>query len=127
MMGILVLSIAVGNFVVGSSHALVAAQSTEARHLVAATPVLVVIGLLHLLVGVALTRGRDGLRIVAVLVTGLTSLAAASSAAMFAAGVDPFTWSGAGRPPTTGIGLLVVAAIVYGVAAIAAGSGPVED
>ncbi|HEX5823748.1 MAG TPA: hypothetical protein VFY18_04735 [Candidatus Limnocylindrales bacterium] len=126
-MGIVVFSIAIGNQVVGSSHALVASQAEAARHLVTATPILVAIGLLHVITAVALARGRDGLRIVAVLVTGLASLAAASSAAMFAAGVDPFSWSGGGQPPTSGVALLVIAAIAYGSAAVAAGSGPAES
>jgi hypothetical protein len=125
-LGILVFSIAIGNFVVGSSHAVVPAQGDVALRFVAATPVLVVIGLLHLVAAIALVRGRDGLRIVAVLATGLTSLATAASAAMIAAGVDPFSWSGAQPPSSGGIGLLIIAALLYGTAAVAAGSGPVE-
>ena len=125
-LGILVFSIAVGNFVVGSSHAVVPAQGDVALRFVSATPVLVVIGLLHLATAIALVRGRDGLRIVAVLATGLTSLAAAASAAMIAAGVDPFSWSGTQPPSSGGIGLLIVAALLYGAAAVAGGSGPVE-
>lgn len=125
--GVLIVSIAIGNLVVGSSHSVVPAQGDVALRYVAATPVLAVIGLFHFLVALALVRGRDGLRIVAVAATGLTSLAAAASAAMIAAGIDPFSWSGAERPSTGGIALLVIAAAVYGVAAVAAGSGPVED
>ena len=124
--GILVFSIAIGNFVIGSSRAVVPAQGDVALRFVAATPVLVAIGLMHMVVALALIRARDGLRIVAVLATGLTSLAAASSAAMIAAGVDPFSWSGVVRPSGGGIGLLVLAAILYGTAAVAAGSGPAE-
>ena len=122
-LGILVLSIAIGNFVVGSSHTVVPAQGDVALRFVAATPVLVLIGLLHLVAAIALVRGRDGLRIVAVMVTGLMSLAAAASAAMIAAGVDPFSWSGAQPPSSAGIGLLIVAALLYGAAAVTAGSG----
>jgi hypothetical protein len=125
-LGILVFSIAIGNFVVGSSHAVVPAQGDVALRFVAATPVLVAIGLLHMIAAVAFVRGRDGLRILAVLATGLTSLVAAASAAMIAAGVDPFSWSGAQPPSSGGIGLLIVAALLYGTAAVAAGSGPVE-
>jgi hypothetical protein len=125
--GVVILSIAIGNYVVGSSHSVVPAQGDVALRFVAATPTLVAIGLLHVVAAVALARGRDGLRIVAVLATGLTSLAAAASAAMIAAGIDPFTWSGAERPSTGGIALLIVAAILYGIAAVAAGSGPPED
>jgi hypothetical protein len=126
-MGIVIFSIAIGNFVIGSSHAVVPAQGDVAVRFVAATPLLVGIGLLHMLAAIALVRGRDGLRIVAVAATGLMSLITAASAAMIAAGVDPFSWSGADRPSTGGIGLLVVAAIVYGAAAIAGGSGPAGE
>jgi hypothetical protein len=124
--GIAIFSIAIGNFVVGSSHAVVPAQGDVALRFVAATPLLVGIGLLHLLAAIAFVRGHDVVRIVAVTASGLMSLATAASAAMIAAGVDPFSWSGAERPSTGGIGLLVVAAIIYGAAAIAAGSGPTE-
>jgi hypothetical protein len=124
--GVMVLSIAIGNYVIGSSHAVVPAQGEVALRFVAATPILVAIGLLHMLTALALVHGRDGLRLLAVLVTGLTSLAAASSAAMIAAGVDPFSWSGAAHPSAGGIGLLVIAAVLYGTAAVAGGSGPVD-
>jgi hypothetical protein len=126
-MAVIVFSTAIGNQVVGSSRAVVPAQTDVALRLVASTPILVLIGLLHVAVAFALAHGRDGLRIVAVLASGLTSLAAASSAAMLAAGVDPFALAGGGRISTGAIGLLVVAAVVYGTAAVAGGSGPVED
>lgn len=126
-MAVIVFSIAIGNQVVGSSHTVVPAQGDVALRLVASTPVLVLIGLLHVAVAFALAHGRDGVRIVAVLASGLTSLAAASSAAMLAAGVDPFALAGGGQISTGAIGLLAVAAVVYGTAAVAGGSGPVED
>jgi hypothetical protein len=126
MMGVVILSIAVGNYVVGSSQAIGSSQAAMAHRLVAATPVLVAIGLLHLVVAVALARGRDLPRIAAVLASGLAALAAAASAAMFAAGVDPFNASGSGAAPTSGIAILVIAALLHGTAAVAAGSRPVE-
>jgi hypothetical protein len=126
VMGVVIFSIAIGNYVVGSSETVVPAQGDVALRYVAATPILVAIGLLHAVVALALARGRDGLRTVAVLASGLASIVAASSAAMFAAGVDPFSWSGSGQPTTSGIGLLLVAAVIYGTAAVAAGSGSVE-
>jgi hypothetical protein len=126
IIGVVVFSIAIGNFVVGSSHTVVPAQGDVALRYVAATPLLVVIGLLHLVVALALVRGRDALRIVAVLATGTASLVAASSAAMFAAGIDPFSWSGGGQPTTGGIGLLVLAAVLYGTAAVVAGPGSAD-
>jgi hypothetical protein len=126
-MAVIVFSIAIGNQVIGSSRMIVPAQGDVALQLVASTPLLVFIGLLHVAVAFALAHGRDGLRIVAVLASGLTSLAAASSAAMLAAGVDPFALSGGGQISTGAIGLLVIAAVVYGTAAVVGGSGPVED
>jgi hypothetical protein len=124
--GVVVISFAIGGHVVGSSHALVAAQAEEARRLVAATPLLVVLGLAHFLAALALLRGRDLSRIAAVLVTGLAALAAAVSAAMFSAGVDPFG-PGRAHASTSSIGLLMLAAFLYGIAAVAAGSGPADD
>jgi len=126
-MGVVILSIAVGNYVVGSSQAVSSSQAAVAHRLVAATPVLVAIGLLHLVAAVALARGRDVLRMAAVLASGLTALAAATSAAMFAAGVDPFSASGSGRAPASGIAILAIAAVLHATAAVAAGSGPVEE
>ncbi len=124
--GAVVLSIGIGNFVVGSSHAVVPAQGDVARALVATTPAFVAIGLLHVLAAVVLVRGRDLLRVVAVFTTALGALAAATSAAMLAAGVDPFGGTGGGHPATGAVGVLVVAAVLYGSAAVAGGSGPVE-
>ena len=123
--GIAILSIAVGGYVVGSTHVHVASQADEAARLVGTTPALVAIGLGHLLAALALARGRDLLRIGAALVAGLMALAAASSTAMFAAGVDPFG-GGHAHPSPGALALLVVAALAYGTAAVVAGSGPAE-
>jgi hypothetical protein len=125
--GIAILSMAVGGYVVGSAHLLVAAQADEARRLVAGTPMLVAVGLLHLVGAVALVRGRDIVRIGAVFVSGLMALAAAGSVAMIAAGVDPFGGSRAAQGSAGGLLLLLLAALAYGTAAVAAGSGPSED
>jgi hypothetical protein len=121
---IVIFSIAVGGFVVGSHAA--ARQADEARNLVGATPILVAIGLLHLLAAVALVRGGDVVRRAAVLASGLATLAAASSAAMFAAGVDPISWSDGPHASASGLAILAVLALLYGTAAVAAGSGPAE-
>ncbi|HZC33546.1 MAG TPA: hypothetical protein VE640_09705 [Candidatus Bathyarchaeia archaeon] len=126
-MGVVILSIAVGNSGVDSSQAVASSRAAMAHRLVAATPVLVGIGVVHLVVAVALARGRNVLGIAAVLVSGLAALAAAASAAMFAAGVDPFSASGSGRAPTSGIAILVIVALLHATAAVAAGSGPVEE
>jgi hypothetical protein len=123
--GIVIFSVAVGGYVVGT-HA-VSSQADEARKLVGATPILVAIGVLHLLAAVALVRGGDVVRHAAVLASGLASLAAAGSAAMFAAGVDPISWSDGPHASPSGLAILAVLTLLYGTAAVAAGSGPVED
>jgi hypothetical protein len=123
--GISILSIAIGGYVVGSAHLHVASQADEARRLVGTTPALVAVGLLHLLAALALARGRDLLRVGAAFASGLMALAATSYAAMLAAGVDPI----GGRDPHPSAGalvLIVIAALAYGTAGVAAGSGPTE-
>ena len=57
----------------------------------------------------------------AAILTGLVAVAAAGAAAMTAAGVDPFGLSGAGHPSSSGAGILALAAILYGAAALLAG------
>ena len=103
-MGVIVLSVAFSGYVVGSSHDLPAEVSGDARALVAATPAIAAVGLLHLLV----------------------ALAAGTSAAMLAAGVDPVGWSSAAHPIGVGVGMMAIAAAVYGLAAFVGGIGPAD-
>jgi len=125
-MGVIVLSVAFSGYVVGSSHGLPAEVSDDARALVAATPAIAAVGLLHLLVALAFARGRDAVRLVAASVTGLVALAAGTSAAMVAAGVDPVGWSSAAHPIGAGVGTMAIAAAVYGLAALVGGIGPAD-
>jgi len=123
-LGVIVLSVAFSGYVVGSMHWLPAEVSGEARALVAATPTIAVIGLLHFVVALAFVRGREVARLAAAVVTGLVALAAGTAAAMLAAGIDPFGPSSVAHPAGAGAGALAVAAIVYGLAASLGGIGP---
>jgi len=125
--GIAILSVAVGGYVVGSSHLHVASQADEARRLVGGTPMLAALGLLHLVGAIALARGGDLLRLGAALASGLMGIGAAASAVMLVAGIDPFgAAAGVAHASAGSLGLLIVAALAYGAAAVAAGAGPAE-
>jgi hypothetical protein len=121
-LGAIVLSVAVAGNVVGSRAGLPAAQAADAHALTAAVPWIVLAGLIHVVVAAALAAGRDAIRIAAAITTGLAAIAAAAAAVMTAAGIDPFGWSGAGHPAATGAGILAVVAVLYGAAALLAGS-----
>jgi hypothetical protein len=118
--GAIVLSVAVaGNFVGGMPN-LPGAAADDARSLGATVPWIVALGLVHLIVAAALAAGRELVRMVAAVLTGLTALAAAGAAAMTAAGVDPLG-SSAGHPSAAGVGILAIAALLYGAASLLAG------
>ena len=123
-LGVIVLSVAFSGYVVGSMHSLPAEVSGEARALVAATPTIAALGLLHFVVALAFVRGREVVRLAAAAVTGLVALAAGTSAAMLAVGIDPLGPSSAAHPVGAGAGAMAVAATVYGLAAILGGIGP---
>jgi len=104
--GIAILSVAVGGYVVGSSHLHVASRAVGA---------------------IALARGGDLLRLGAALASGLMGIGAAASAVMLVAGIDPFGAAArVAHAPAGSLGLLIVAALAYGAAAVAAGAGPAE-
>jgi len=111
---------AVGSFVVGSTHRLQAATSAEASSLVAAVPSFVVLGFLHLAIAAALVRGGRRLQGAATIATLLAAVAAVGSAAMLLAGIDPSGGPRAGHPTTQGVNGLLIAAVVYAVAALVA-------
>jgi hypothetical protein len=124
--GFVVLSVAFAGHVV-SAMALPASQAADARTLAAVSPVIAVAGIVHLLVAAALAAGRDLFRIVAATATGIVAIAAGASAAMIAAGVGPFGGAGAHRVSASGVGIMAVAAALYGVAAIMAASESAEN
>ncbi len=111
--GAIAFSIAIANSFVGTLHHLPAAS--------AAVPWFVGIGALNVVVAAALAARRDVVRTIAAVITGLTALAAATAAAMTAAGVDPFGLSGSGQPAPSGVGILAVSAVLYGAATLLAG------
>lgn len=120
-LGAIVLSIAFAHNVVGSMSNLPGSVAADARSLTANVPWIAAIGLAHLVVAVALAAGREVVRMAAAILTGLVAVAAAGAAALTAAGIDPFGRSGAGHASATGVGILALAAILYGAAALLAG------
>jgi drug/metabolite transporter (DMT)-like permease len=110
-------SMAVGSFVVGSTHRLQAATSAEAGSLVAAVPSFVILGVVHLAIAAAIVRGGRRLRGAATIATVLAAILAVGSSAMLKSGIDPSGGPRAGHPTTQGVAALLLAAVVYAVAA----------
>ena len=125
-LGIIAFSVAVGNQVVGSMRTLPAATAAEAHALLGAVPWIAAIGVVHVAVAIALARGGDVVRLVAVAITGLTAVVAGTAAGLTAAGVDPFGWTATGHPAASGIGILAIAAALYATAGAAVGIGSAE-
>jgi hypothetical protein len=125
--GAIVLSIAFGAYVATTRTALPLAAAADARALGAWIPAIVAAGLVHFLVAAAMVRGRDVVRVAAAALTGLVALATGTAAAMIVAGVDPLGRTAVEHPTATGVGILGVTAVLYGLAALAAGSGAAED
>jgi hypothetical protein len=125
--GMIAFSVAVGNQVIGSMRTLPAATAGDAHALLGAVPWIAAIGVAHVAVAIALARGGDAVRLVAVAITGLTAVVAATAAALTAAGVDPFGWTATGHPAASGIGILAIAAALYATAAAAVGIGSAES
>jgi hypothetical protein len=119
--GAIVLSVAVAGQFVGSMSNLPGAAAADARSLHAAVPWIVALGIVHLVVATGLAAGRELVRMVAAVLTGLVALAAAGAAAMTAAGIDPLGTSATGHPSASGVGILAIAALLYGAASLLAG------
>jgi hypothetical protein len=113
-------SLAVGSFVVGSTHRLQPATAAEASSLVAAVPVYIIAGLIHLALAAALLLGGRRIRMAAVALTAVAAIVAIGSAAMLLGGLDPFGGPRAGHPTTQGVPVLLLAAAAYGIAALLA-------
>ena len=123
--GITAFSIAVGSYVVGSQHRLAASTAAEASALIAATPLFVIVGFIHLAVAAGIVAGRGVVRTAALLATGAAALVAVTRSAMLLSGIDPTGGPNAGHPTTQGVAIWLIAAAAYGVAALAAArSGP---
>jgi hypothetical protein len=113
-MGAIVLSIAFGDFVVGSRHDLPVAIASDARSLLGTVPLIAAVGLVHLVVAAGLACGRSGVRTGARVTTGLAAVAAASVALTTAvAHVGP-------QAPTPTVTLALLAA-AYGAATVLTG------
>jgi hypothetical protein len=117
--GAIAFSVAVGTFVVGSSHRS-AATAVAAAELIAATPSFIALGLAHLVVAAVLVAGTGRLRNVAITLTGVATIATLCAAATRLAGVDSFGGTQAGHPTTQGVGILLLASAAYAVATVAA-------
>ncbi len=116
----LLFSVAVGSFVVGSTHRLQPATAAEASSLVAAVPVLVIAGLAHLALAAALLLGGRRVRTTGVALAVVAAIVGVASAAMLLTGFDPFGGPRAGHPTTQGVAVLLLAAAAYGIAALLA-------
>jgi drug/metabolite transporter (DMT)-like permease len=119
-------SVAVGSFVVGSTHRLQPATATVASSLVAAVPLFVIAGLVHLVLAAALLLGGRRVRMPAVALAALAAIVAIGSAAMLLTGLDPFGGPRAGHPTTQGVAVLLLAAAAYGIAALLANPASAE-
>jgi hypothetical protein len=124
--GMIAFSVAVGSHVAGSTRSLPAATAADAHALLGAVPWIAAIGVVHVAVAIALARGGDVVRLVAVAITGLTAVIVATAAGLTAAGVDPFGWTATGHPAASGVGILAIAAALYATAAAAVGIVPAE-
>jgi hypothetical protein len=121
-LGVIAFSVAFGSYVVGNMHTLPASSAADAQALRGAIPAIVALGAAHLLLAAAMAGRREVVRIVGASISGLVAIAAAVAAAMTAAGVDPFGWSGSSHPSSAGVGILALVAVLYGAASLLAGS-----
>ena len=119
-------SVAVGSFVVGSTHRLQPATAAEASSLVASVPVFVIAGLVHLALAAGLLLGGRRVRTAAAALAAVAAIVAIGSAAMLLTGFDPFGGTRAGHPTTQGVAVLLLAAAAYGTAALLANPASAE-
>ena len=114
--GMIAFSVAVGNQVVGSMRSLPTATAADAHALLGAVPWITAMGVVHVAVAIALARGGDVVRLVAVAITGLTAPATTAVRPVMATG----------HPAASGIGILAIAAALYATAGAAVGIGSAE-
>jgi hypothetical protein len=125
--GAISFSVAVGSFVVGSTHRLLPATAAEASSLVAGVPIFVVGGFVHLALAAALVIGGRRVRIAATVMAAIGAIIAIGSAAMLLTGIDPFEATRAGHPTTQGVAVPLMAAAAYGFAALLAAPASPEN
>lgn len=126
-LGAMSFSLAIGSFVVGSTHRLQPSSAAEAAALVGATPIFVVAGLVHLALAAALVAGGRRLRSIAVGAAAIAAIVAIGAAMMRLTGIDPTGGEWVGQPTTDGVAALLLAAGMYAGAALSAGPVPAED
>ena len=126
-LGAMSFSLAIGSFVVGSTHRLQPSSAVEAAALVGATPTFVVAGLVHLAIAAALVAGGRRLRTAAVTAAAVAAVVAIGAAISILVGFDPTGGARAGHPRTDGVAVLLLAAGMYAGAAFIAGPVPAED
>ncbi len=122
--GVVILSVAVGRYVIGSRHDLPLAIASDAHSLVAAVPWIAVIGLLHVLVAFATASGGRVWRRLALASVAIAALATAILAILAAAGVaSPILDVARG---TTTVVQLVGLAAAYAAASFLAATGEAD-
>jgi hypothetical protein len=126
-LGAIAFSVAVGGSVAAAKTGVAAGSRLVPGGVAAQIPWLVLVGFVHVAVATAVVRGRDVVRVAAVIVISITAIAAAAAAAMTAVGIDPFGSAAATSHAPVGIGLLVIAAGLYAAAAALVGIEPTED
>jgi hypothetical protein len=127
-LGAIAFSVAVGGSVALAKSGMGGGSQLAVGGVSGEIPWLVLVAFIHVVVAMALVRGRDVVRVAATVVIGITAIAAAAAAAMTAAGIDPFSAASttSHAAPAT-VGLLVIAAALYAAAAALAGIEPTED
>jgi hypothetical protein len=118
--GIVAFSVAIGSYVVGSTHRLQPATAAEASALVAGVPAFVIGGFVHLALTAALVLGGHRVRTAAVALAASAAIAALAWAVMLLTGFDPVGGTRAGHPTTHGVAVALFAAAAYGIAAVLA-------
>ena len=118
--GVVAFSVAIGSYVVGSTHRLQPATAAEASALVAGVPAFVIGGFVHLALTAALVLGSRRVRTAAVALAALAAIAAIGWAVTLLTGFDPFGGPRAGHPTTQGVAVALFAAAAYGIAALLA-------
>jgi len=122
-LAVIAFSIAFATYVV-SQMDLPAAQAAQAVQLGSVTPIVLAVGLAHVLAIVLIARpGRIGRAFVAMAAGGV-AVSTSAGAVMLASGVDVLGWAGgSSQSLANGVGIALVTTVVYGsVALIAARS-----
>jgi hypothetical protein len=110
--GVVILSIAFGRYVIASRHDLPAGVAGDAHSLVAAVPLIAAVGVLHLLVAFATASGGSVSRRLAFATMTIAAVATGLLALLFGAGA-PSAITTATQPSATFVAELVVLSAAY--------------